>query len=75
MNVRRAAPGDEAVLRALRLEALSEAPEAFGSTSDRELARPAMAFAPPAAKSRGSGTGQSNFRWSGPFPPSDRTER
>jgi ribosomal protein S18 acetylase RimI-like enzyme len=39
MNVRRAILGDEPVLRALRLEALSDAPEAFGSTYDRELAR------------------------------------
>jgi len=39
MNVRRAILGDESVLRALRLEALSDAPEAFGSTYARELAR------------------------------------
>jgi ribosomal protein S18 acetylase RimI-like enzyme len=38
-NVRHAVPGDEPVLRALRLEALIEAPEMFGSTYDRELAR------------------------------------
>jgi GNAT superfamily N-acetyltransferase len=38
-HVRRAGAGDEAVLRALRIQALSEAPEAFGSTLDRELAR------------------------------------
>jgi ribosomal protein S18 acetylase RimI-like enzyme len=31
--------GDEAVLRAVRLEALSEAPEAFGSTYEREVDR------------------------------------
>jgi ribosomal protein S18 acetylase RimI-like enzyme len=37
--VRRAVPGDEPILRTLRLEALTEAPEAFGSTYDRELAR------------------------------------
>ncbi|MEO8679450.1 MAG: GNAT family N-acetyltransferase [Vicinamibacterales bacterium] len=37
--MRRAAPGDEPILRALRLEALSDAPEAFGSTYERELAR------------------------------------
>jgi uncharacterized protein (DUF1810 family)/GNAT superfamily N-acetyltransferase len=37
--VRQAMPGDEPILRALRLEALSDAPEAFGSTYDRELAR------------------------------------
>ncbi|HEU4629746.1 MAG TPA: GNAT family N-acetyltransferase [Gemmatimonadaceae bacterium] len=37
--VRRAALGDEPVLRALRLEALTEAPGAFGSTYQRELAR------------------------------------
>jgi ribosomal protein S18 acetylase RimI-like enzyme len=39
MNVRRAILGDESVLRALRLEALSDAPEAFASTYARELAR------------------------------------
>lgn len=39
--VRRAIPGDERVLRALRLQALSDAPEAFGSTYERELARTA----------------------------------
>ena len=39
LTVRRAAPGDEAILRSLRLEALTEAPEAFGSTYDREMAR------------------------------------
>ena len=39
MNVRRAILGDEPVLRALRLEALLDAPEAFGSTYARELAR------------------------------------
>ena len=38
-NVRRAVSGDEPVLRALRLEALIDAPEAFGSSYDRELAR------------------------------------
>jgi ribosomal protein S18 acetylase RimI-like enzyme len=41
MNVRRAILGDEPVLRALRLEALSDAPESFGSTYDREVARTA----------------------------------
>ena len=39
LTVRRAVVGDEPILRALRLEALAEAPEAFGSTYDRELAR------------------------------------
>jgi ribosomal protein S18 acetylase RimI-like enzyme len=39
MIVRRAAAGDEPILRALRLHAMSEAPDAFGSTYDRELAR------------------------------------
>lgn len=37
--VRRAGPGDEMVLRALRLEALSESPAAFASTLEREAAR------------------------------------
>jgi ribosomal protein S18 acetylase RimI-like enzyme len=32
-------PGDEPILRSLRLEALTEAPEAFTSTYQRELAR------------------------------------
>ena len=38
-RVRRAALGDEPILRALRLEALSGDPAAFGSTYERELAR------------------------------------
>jgi GNAT superfamily N-acetyltransferase len=37
--VRRAALGDEPILRDLRLQALSDAPDAFGSTYERELAR------------------------------------
>jgi ribosomal protein S18 acetylase RimI-like enzyme len=37
--VRRAVPGDEPILRELRLEALTEAPDAFGSTYRRELER------------------------------------
>ena len=39
MRVRRADVGEELLLRDLRLQALAEAPEAFGSTYDRELAR------------------------------------
>lgn len=39
MIVRRAAAGDEPILRAVRLQALSDTPEAFGSTYERELAR------------------------------------
>lgn len=38
-TVRRAMAGDEPVLRELRLQALSESPQAFGSTYERELAR------------------------------------
>jgi len=38
-HLRRAVSGDEPILRSLRLQALSEAPDAFGSTLDRELAR------------------------------------
>jgi ribosomal protein S18 acetylase RimI-like enzyme len=38
MNVRRAMVGDEATLRELRLQALTDAPDAFG-TYERELAR------------------------------------
>src|SRR5258708_1542552 len=38
-RVRRAKLGDEPVLRALRLQALSDAPDAFSSTYERELAR------------------------------------
>lgn len=37
--MRAAVPGDELSLRGLRLQALSDAPEAFGSTYERELAR------------------------------------
>lgn len=38
-SVRRAALGDEAILRELRLQALREAPDAFGSTYEWEVAR------------------------------------
>lgn len=38
-SVRRAAPGDEPILREIRLQALREAPVAFGSTYEREMAR------------------------------------
>lgn len=38
-DVRRAVPGDEPVLKALRLQALTDSPEAFSSTCERELAR------------------------------------
>ena len=38
-QVRRAIPGDESNVRALRLEAMTGAPDAFGSTYERELAR------------------------------------
>jgi ribosomal protein S18 acetylase RimI-like enzyme len=38
-QIRRAESGDESLLLKIRLEALSEAPEAFGSTLDRERAR------------------------------------
>lgn len=38
-RVRRAVIGDESVLRALRLQALSDSPGAFSSTYERELAR------------------------------------
>jgi GNAT superfamily N-acetyltransferase len=37
--VRRAVIGDEPVLRALRLEAMTDSPKAFSSTYERELAR------------------------------------
>jgi GNAT superfamily N-acetyltransferase len=39
--VRRAVHGDEATLRALRIEALTDSPREFGSTLERELARSA----------------------------------
>jgi ribosomal protein S18 acetylase RimI-like enzyme len=39
VHLRRAVPGDEPILRALRLQALSDTPDAFGSTYERELAR------------------------------------
>jgi GNAT superfamily N-acetyltransferase len=38
-SLRRAVFGDESIMRELRLQALSEAPEAFGSTYEKELAR------------------------------------
>lgn len=38
-TVRRAALGDELVLRTLRLQALADSPRAFGSTYEREAAR------------------------------------
>jgi GNAT superfamily N-acetyltransferase len=38
-SVRRAVIGDEPVLRAVRLQALSDSPTAFSSTYERELAR------------------------------------
>lgn len=38
-TVRRAVIGDEAVVRELRVQALTDAPDAFGSTVERELAR------------------------------------
>ncbi|MGB7845749.1 MAG: GNAT family N-acetyltransferase [Candidatus Acidiferrum sp.] len=38
-NVRRAVIGDEPVLRALRLQALTDSPRAFSSTYEREFAR------------------------------------
>jgi ribosomal protein S18 acetylase RimI-like enzyme len=39
LRVRRATLGDEPTLRDLRLQAMSDAPEAFGSTYEREIAR------------------------------------
>lgn len=39
VRVRRAVPGDEAILRDLRLQAMADAPEAFGSNRERELRR------------------------------------
>jgi GNAT superfamily N-acetyltransferase len=39
LTVRRAELGDEPILRELRLLALSDAPDAFGSTYEREVAR------------------------------------
>jgi ribosomal protein S18 acetylase RimI-like enzyme len=38
-RIRRAQSGDEAALRQLRIQALSDAPTAFGSTLERELNR------------------------------------
>ena len=38
-RVRRAVIGDESVLRALRVQALTDSPQAFSSTLERELAR------------------------------------
>ena len=39
LTLRRAVLGDESILRELRLQALREAPDAFGSTYEREVAR------------------------------------
>lgn len=39
MHVRRAEPGDEGILRSLRLRALADAPDAFSSTYERERER------------------------------------
>jgi RimJ/RimL family protein N-acetyltransferase len=39
LTIRRAQLGDEPILREIRLQALSDAPAAFGSTYERELAR------------------------------------
>jgi ribosomal protein S18 acetylase RimI-like enzyme len=41
MHTRRAVGGDEPTLRDLRIQALTDAPDAFGSTLERELARTA----------------------------------
>ena len=38
-SIRRAALGDEPILRDLRLQAMADSPDAFGSTYERELAR------------------------------------
>jgi GNAT superfamily N-acetyltransferase len=40
-SVRRAVLGDEPILREVRLQALSDAPDAFGSTYEKEIARTA----------------------------------
>ncbi len=45
MIVRRLEETDAALYQALRLEGLEQAPEAFGSTLERELAMPLAAFA------------------------------
>jgi GNAT superfamily N-acetyltransferase len=39
LTLRRAELGDEQILRELRLQALREAPDAFGSTYEKEMAR------------------------------------
>jgi GNAT superfamily N-acetyltransferase len=41
VKVRRAVSGDEPILRRLRLAAMTDSPEAFGSTYEREAARTA----------------------------------
>jgi hypothetical protein len=40
-DVRQATPDDEDLIRALRLQAILESPEAFSSTYERELTRTA----------------------------------
>lgn len=40
MAVRRAAPGDEAIVKGIRLQALSDSPDDFDSTFERERAFP-----------------------------------
>ena len=40
IHIRRLTPADAAAFRTLRLEALTTAPEAFGSSPEEEAARP-----------------------------------
>jgi RimJ/RimL family protein N-acetyltransferase len=52
VHVRHVVTGDEAALRELRLASLRSDPEAFGSTYDRDAARPAEWWADWAARSQ-----------------------
>jgi RimJ/RimL family protein N-acetyltransferase len=56
VHVRHVVTGDEAALRELRLTSLRSDPEAFGSTYDRDAARPAEWWAGWAARSQAGAT-------------------
>ncbi|WP_448954209.1 N-acetyltransferase family protein [Labrys neptuniae] len=51
VTIRRLGPDDSGLYRAIRLDALATAPEAFGSTYEAEVGRPLDAFAQRLSKS------------------------